>query len=66
MSDLMLKLVVALQTLRAREEGQGMVEYGLILAVVAVIALTAFKTLGTNVNNMVNSLATTIGPYPQS
>ena len=39
MSDLMLKLYVSLQTLRAREEGQGMVEYALILALVSVVAV---------------------------
>ena len=38
MSDLMLKLFVSLQTLRAREEGQGLVEYALILALVSVVA----------------------------
>jgi len=48
MSDLMLKLYVQLQTLRAREEGQGMVEYGLILAVVSVAALVALQLIGTD------------------
>jgi pilus assembly protein Flp/PilA len=50
MSDLMLKLYVQLQTLRAREEGQGMVEYGLILVLVSVVALVALTAIGTNVN----------------
>ena len=48
MSDLLLKLYVQLQTLRAREEGQGMVEYGLILAVVSVAALVALQLIGTD------------------
>ena len=48
MSDLMLKVAVRLQTLRAREEGQGMVEYGLILAVVSVAALVALQLIGTD------------------
>ena len=48
MSDLMLKLYVQLQTLRAREEGQGMVEYGLILAVVSVVAIAALQLIGTD------------------
>ena len=50
MSDLMLKLYVQLQTLRAREEGQGMVEYALILVLVSVVALTALTAIGTQVN----------------
>jgi len=33
------------------ERGQGLVEYGLILGLVAVVCITATKTLGTKVNN---------------
>lgn len=32
------------------ESGQGMVEYGLILALVAIIAIVALKTVGEKVN----------------
>ena len=46
MSDLMLKLYVSLQTLRAREEGQGMVEYALILVLVSVVAIVALTAIG--------------------
>ena len=48
MSDLMLKLFVSLQTLRAREEGQGMVEYALILVLVSVVAIVTLTTVGEN------------------
>lgn len=40
-----------------RQDGQGMVEYGLILAVVAVVALAGFSLLGTNINTMLNGIA---------
>jgi pilus assembly protein Flp/PilA len=48
----MLSLYVYLETLRSRimerdEEGQGLAEYGLILALVAVVAITALTGLGT-------------------
>ena len=49
MSDLMLKLYVSLQNLRAREEGQGMVEYALILVLVSIVAIVALGPLGSEV-----------------
>jgi pilus assembly protein Flp/PilA len=51
MSDLMLKLFVSMQTLRAREEGQGMVEYALILVLVSVVAIATLGLIGTGVND---------------
>jgi Flp pilus assembly pilin Flp len=35
-----------------------MAEYGLILALVAVVAIAAWTVLGTNVSTLINSLAT--------
>ena len=35
----------------ANEDGQGMVEYALILALVSVVAITILGTLGTQVSN---------------
>ncbi|MGI6295651.1 MAG: Flp family type IVb pilin [Armatimonadota bacterium] len=35
------------------EEGVTMVEYALILALVAIVAITAWKTLGTGIKNAV-------------
>ena len=34
------------------EEGQGMVEYGLILALVAVVVIAALTALGTGINDI--------------
>ena len=34
------------------EEGQGMVEYGLILALVAVVVIAALSALGDGINNI--------------
>jgi pilus assembly protein Flp/PilA len=42
----MLKLIARLRS----EEGQAMVEYALILALVSVIAIVALTAIGTNVN----------------
>jgi Flp pilus assembly pilin Flp len=45
-----------------REEGQTMAEYALILVLVAVAAIGAFKLLGGNISKKVSSIATQIGP----
>lgn len=39
------------------EEGQSMVEYGLIIAVVALVCAGTYKILGDKVNGMVKKLA---------
>jgi Flp pilus assembly pilin Flp len=43
-------LIVELQT--RREPGQAMVEYGLILGLVSVIAIVALTAVGTGVNGI--------------
>jgi pilus assembly protein Flp/PilA len=43
--------------LRRREEGQALVEYALILSLIAVVCITALTTLGGNVNNILNTIA---------
>ena len=45
MSDLILRISSRLQA----EEGQTMVEYGLILALVSVVAIAALTQLGTGI-----------------
>jgi pilus assembly protein Flp/PilA len=45
---------------RDREEGQALVEYALILALVAVVSVGALTLLGTNVSNMLSSIAGSI------
>lgn len=44
--ELMLKLI-------REEEGQSMVEYGLIVAVVALVCVGTYKTLGEKINDLV-------------
>ncbi len=43
-----------------REEGQDLAEYGLIVALIAVVAIAALTTLGTNIASTLNSLASAI------
>ena len=48
MRDFMHSLVARVET--EREDGQAMVEYGLILALVSVVAIVALGAIGTDVN----------------
>ena len=40
----------------AREEGQTMVEYGLVLVAVALVALVAYNALGTRVSTFIDTI----------
>jgi len=51
-----IRLYLAAQALRDREEGQAMVEYALILALVSVAAVTVLSTLGTKVSTIFVSI----------
>jgi pilus assembly protein Flp/PilA len=52
-------LVGRLEELK-NEDGQAMVEYGLILALVSVAALVILKTLGGNVTDVFTKISTAI------
>jgi Flp pilus assembly pilin Flp len=43
----------------AREEGQTMVEYGLVLVAVALVALVAYEALGDRVSTFVDTITFT-------
>lgn len=42
------------------EEGQDLVEYGLLLLLVALVAVASMKTIGSAVSNVFASAATTL------
>jgi len=46
---------------RDSEDGQAMVEYGLILALVSVVAIGILATVGTDVKAVFQSIATSLG-----
>jgi|HubBroStandDraft_1064217.scaffolds.fasta_scaffold2831115_1 pilus assembly protein Flp/PilA len=60
MNDIMLKLFVKIQTLTAREEGQDLVEYALVVALVAFGATAALKTLGSGLNSAFTNISSTL------
>jgi pilus assembly protein Flp/PilA len=43
------------------EQGQGLVEYALIIALVSIVVITALTLVGTNVTAIFNSIAGTLG-----
>jgi pilus assembly protein Flp/PilA len=53
-------MLLSLKSLIRDEEGATMVEYGLLVALIAIVALTAVKLLGTNLSSVFNSVATSI------
>jgi pilus assembly protein Flp/PilA len=57
MNELLLKL----KSFWNREEGQGLVEYALILVLVSIVAIGALTAIGTNVTNVLQSIANTLG-----
>jgi pilus assembly protein Flp/PilA len=44
-----------------KEEGQAMAEYGLILALIAVVVLVALTAIGTSINTKFRSVVTGLG-----
>jgi pilus assembly protein Flp/PilA len=46
-----------LAQLNAQEEGQGMVEYGLILVLISIVVIVILTTLGHTVNNVFSNIS---------
>ena len=42
------------------EEGQGMVEYGLILGLISIVAIAALTATGGQVNNLLGQVSSTL------
>ena len=56
MSELLLKLNNLWNRAMEREEGQGLVEYALILALIAVVSIAILQSLGLNVKRVFTSV----------
>ncbi len=61
MNNLALRLYIKIQSLANHEEGQDLVEYALLIALIALTVITSVKGVATAVNtvfsNVSNSLA---------
>ena len=65
MSEFVTKQIVAAQALVAKlrertEEGQGMVEYALILAFIAILVIVALKFLQPSISNTLNNVTNSL------
>lgn len=49
-----------LRTLWAREEGQDIAEYAVMLAVILVIVVGTIRLIGSNANNVFSSVASSV------
>ena len=61
MNNLFLKLYVKFQELKCNEEGQDMVEYALVVALIALAATAAMQGVGTALTNRFNNISSAIG-----
>jgi pilus assembly protein Flp/PilA len=57
MKDLMLKMYAKMQTLMAAEEGQDLVEYALVVALIAFGAVAGMGALSTEINKAFNDIS---------
>ncbi|MGB6690840.1 MAG: Flp family type IVb pilin [Terracidiphilus sp.] len=60
MNNFILKICVKMQTLIVREEAQDLVEYALVVALVAFGATAALKTLGQGLNSAFTTISNTL------
>lgn len=50
-------MLTTLKSMIRDEEGATMVEYGLLIALITLVALVAVKTLGTNLSSLFSTVA---------
>lgn len=56
----MLKLYIKAQNLLAQDEGQDLVEYALVVALIGLAATAGMRTLATDLSGAFTSIGTTI------
>lgn len=52
----------AVKALLQREEGQGLVEYALILVLISIVAIGALAAIGTSVQGVLQTVANHLNP----
>jgi pilus assembly protein Flp/PilA len=63
MNDKLIALYVKLQVLMAREEGQDLIEYALVVALIAFAATAGMSTLANDINAAFGKIGTTLTSY---
>ncbi|HVB76847.1 MAG TPA: Flp family type IVb pilin [Candidatus Nitrosotalea sp.] len=57
----MLNLYFRLRSLLSRQEGQGMVEYALILVLVSIVVIVILLTMGGQIKNVFTNVVAALG-----
>jgi pilus assembly protein Flp/PilA len=57
------RLVAIYDRFRRTEDGQGLAEYALILALIAIVAIVALLFLGSQVSDKLHVIGTTLQSY---
>lgn len=60
MKDTMLKLYVKAQNFFSADEGQDLVEYALVVALIALAATAGMRTLASDLSNAFSTIGTTL------
>ena len=63
MNTMLLKVYIKFQDLSSREEGQDLVEYALVVALIAFGATAGMKALAGGLNTAFGNISTTLGSY---
>ena len=61
MNNLLLKFYVKFQDLASREEGQDLVEYALVVALIAFGAAAGMKALASGINSAFSNVSSQLG-----
>jgi pilus assembly protein Flp/PilA len=56
MSDLLLRLFVRAKLIMEDNKGQGLVEYALILVLIAIVVIAAVRSVGSSTNSTFSSI----------
>jgi len=60
--DMTMELITRLRALVNNDEGQDLLEYALLVALIALVCVGAIGLAGTNVNVIFGKIATALGP----
>jgi pilus assembly protein Flp/PilA len=63
MKNTIMNLYVKMQNLMQDERGQDLVEYALVVALIALAATAGMKSLATNINTAFTTIGTTLSTY---
>jgi len=64
MMKMYVKCMSMLNGLRQNKKGQGLVEYGLIVGLIAVVVVGAVTLLGTRINTFFTNIVAALTPAP--